>query len=171
MGKIKFLLIVFCLLVLLQNTYADSLTVAKYKTIKELLTTSKDSIANLNQNDLFLVLGMAVACVQDTSVEKQVKADKLFSFVSSELEKQLKAKQINENSTEFLYLNEILKANQYIVRTPTPSDGAKFWEYIKQGRFEYIGKRIIDRGYIYWILGFVVIGGVGLVWKIRKQKR
>ncbi len=148
----------------------DSTYIEHYEQIQNFLVEPKDSL-NLDKQELFLVLGMAVLCAKDTALEKQVLADRLFSSLSQQIEQKLKNGQMKKDERDFLYLKYVLNQHQYFMPIPI-SDSEKLVQYVTEGRFEYIWHRIVGRGYLYYMIGiFVTLIILLVLWKRKKRKK
>lgn len=171
MDKIKcFFLIIFVFGASICQAQMDTIYQKKYEKIQTLLDAKIDSVADAQSEDLLVLLGMASVFVKDTAAEKQILADKIFSFVSQKIEQQIIQKQIDKESSQFRYINAVLQKNQYHIRVPV-ANSEKLIEYIKQGRFEYIFKRFINSKYVYFAAAFLVFFVVLFVfWRKKKKK-
>lgn len=125
-----------------------------------------DSTYAYSEQELLLLLGVATVYVQDTSVEKQIMADRLFSTVATQIEKKLVAKEIKKDEANFCYIQRVLEDYQYHIRIPV-SDAEKFIHYLKEGRFDYIWHRIVGRGYLLYIIiiALISLSLLTIIWK------
>ncbi len=145
----------------LQVTEMDSLT---YEALDSL------SFETCDPHQLIILWGAALHMSGDTLLDPQTKAEIYMSLIADEMQRrsELEGFDLEEATTAFLI--DQLKTNQYHLNLERPSDLEKLVHYAEEGRWDYIGKRIVDRELHYVAIAGLAVVLMGFFWWRNHQK-
>ncbi len=121
-------------------------------------------------HQLILLMGAAQSMIEDTLEDNQIRADISFSKVADELQIRGKEEDFDPESPPVAFLLQELEKQQYFLALNQPSDWAKLWHYLQEGRYGYVAKRFVDRGLLPWLVVGMIGLGLSLFWFLRKRK-
>ena len=141
-------------------------TIIQY-TQKELLASSTTD--TLQVMDILYALGAAKILINSTALEDQIVGDIICQNAATILQYQLDKGLVNRDSPGFLQVERHLASMAYLLDLGN-SDWEKLVFYATQGRWRYIGRRIISRGYLNMLLvgGLVLCITIILIFKYKK---
>ncbi len=118
------------------------------------------------------VAGAAKVLLQDSAFDRQIKGEVCLMLLADELQYRSRQDEFDAEDPVVQHLVSVLADYQYFLALTKPSDLAKLQHYLAEGRYGYIAKRVVDRGYhVYLVLVLLASGGVGMVWFRRRRKK
>ena len=108
---------------------------------------------------------MARFWLQDTSITHQVKGEICYMLLADEIQRRSRMEDLDPEAPLMAYFAGILADQQYHLALNQPSDFEKLSHYLAEGRYGYVAKRFVDRGYlVYLILLVIAFGSVLGYW-------
>lgn len=128
------------------------------------------SLAECDALHLAEVAGMADLMMSDTALDRQIRGEVGLSLLADELQRRSKAEDFEVEAPAVVHLVQILERHQFHLALSRPSDWEKLIHYLQEGRYAYVAKRAVDRGYAPYLLVTLMMSGVGLAYALRRRK-
>ncbi|MEL6695683.1 MAG: LPXTG cell wall anchor domain-containing protein [Bacteroidota bacterium] len=127
-------------------------------------------LADCVYHDLIMLIGAGEVMVMDTNVDRQIKGDICFGMISDELKSRSKQDNFDLKDPALQFLIQTLRKNKYYLDLEKPSDLKKLLHYIEEGRWDYIGRRFVDRNmHYYTLIGLGLLSILWILWRRRKK--
>lgn len=122
---------------------------------------------------LLHILGAAEALLADSTPSRQLLGDIWLNILSEELQSRKGEEDFDPDAPEMARIVQNMANHQYHIALSRPSDTEKLFQYLKQGRLQYVIKRMFDRHLPqYFLLGeFILLMLLLFFLHKRRQRR
>jgi hypothetical protein len=127
-------------------------------------------MSTYDAHTLILLIGAAQQMVRDTGVDTQDRGYVCFNLVADELQRRSQEKGFEVEDPAVVFLLAQLAQEQYHLALTRPSDWAKLWHYVQEGRWQYVAQRFVDRG-MHLPAGLLLLLGGMMAFFVSRRRR